>query len=554
MTLKKFERQNQMKMKPRIFSALLSAISLTFLITIVLPVQSYLGNSSEFGFGVVDLLKECIVLFMASTMVLGSVLFLSEKILGRFFHSAIIGLAICAYLETGFLAYGLGDLDGNVWLYTNVTRKIVDAAILFAVFLVFTVGYKWVRKYLHYVALVLVVMSCAAIVDTRTDAQEKFEQDIENGFCSKFDVARSLSFSPVRNIMVLVLDSVPASLAKEVIDENEDIKSKFPGFIAFDNNIAMHDVTRRGMPGLLTGEYYGSNGMSLVEYSKSLYGTNSFFYPYFKAHNIVHMLGGVFESGYTNRRKSFSDKTKVGDATTSVFFRRANSIPYLNLYETIKFRLSPYKVKSMVLYSIIRTINPGPLADADDSVVSNLAIAPIENEQTQALLMLHTRGIHLPILIGKNGQHLTEANDTREGAKDFTYYLLSLYGDLFNTLRIRGIYDKCMIVITTDHGSPLLRTEDLMGQPDAVLWVKPIANLDNAFEHSNIPTSHCKIAELVRCSQTDDLSGDKVKAILRQDTRLYRGKPNRLSPFEDYVYDADGNLVERKHNSSVSDT
>lgn len=111
-----------------------------------------------------------------------------------------------------------------------------------------------------------------------------------------------------------------------------------------------------------------------------------------------------------------------------------------------------------------------------------------------------------------------------------------------------------MIVTTTDHGGSLLCHDDIMGQPDAMLWVKPIGSVQHCFQNSRVPTSHCRIAELIKRAHKEDLSEEGIMGILRQEKRFYRGKPSRMSPFVEYWYDDAGNIIDKKENANVSDT
>ena len=111
-----------------------------------------------------------------------------------------------------------------------------------------------------------------------------------------------------------------------------------------------------------------------------------------------------------------------------------------------------------------------------------------------------------------------------------------------------------MIVTTTDHGGSLLCHDDIMGQPDAMLWVKPIGSVQHCFQNGRVPTSHCRIAELIKRAHKEDLSEEGIMGILRQEKRFYRGKPYRMSPFVEYWYDDAGNIIDKKENANVSDT
>ena len=121
---------------------------------------------------------------------------------------------------------------------------------------------------------------------------------------------------------------------------------------------------------------------------------------------------------------------------------------------------------------------------------------------------------------------------------------------MFDVMRKRGVYDNTFIIATTDHGCILMKTNNVMhGAESAMLWVKPTGE-KGEYRSSSIPTSHCRIANLVNVARAKDISYADIDAILETNRRLFRAKHGstwysmgKSIYYYDWIYDSDGKLL-----------
>ena len=537
--------------KPNKLAVFLAALTSSAFFTLIIPVQTYLANRNLFTFGWRELSIELAVVFVASLsciwVVIGAVSWLAGKLKASFvatlLMAVVFALTFCAYLETGILAQGLPPLDGDMSNLENAYQKVVDTIVLGCAFSAGVALTLMFSRYIAFFFLGLLVMSIASVFDVRVAETMKSACEMSDGFCDKYVVAKSTEFSKERNVLVFILDSTPATIAADVVSDNPELYGKFSGFTAYRNNITMHECTERGLPALMTGRYLEKDGAS-VDFSMSQFGSDSFLYSYFKSGVPIYFMGDLMQFGYTNRPKPQPAQRDVGDSCF-VILRKYGNLPSLSLYEVVKFRIAPYAMKEGVLRIAVFAGLKYKYVGKEEVLFPILE----QCEYADAPLVLgvyHTRGIHVPIYYDKDGKKFPDDVPQSQRLEGGAYLLFSQLGAFFDELKVRGVYDNSTIIVTTDHGIAVIdHPEGEMGQKSAMLWVKP-EGATYPFRVSEMPTSHSRISELVKALRTTSLSQSEMDAILHQEIRVFRGRPKKTFLFYDWVYDADGNLIEKK--------
>lgn len=531
-------------------SFLVIGFSAAIYFSFILPTQIFVANQELFDFPYGRLLIECLALFVIAAIVS----LLLVRFLNRYNNLGtvlFIAFFICVYLETGLLSMGLPPINGGALGYSNPWRKLLDAGVLLGVALVVLLARKLVAKYACWIALVFLLMTSAMIFDAKKVNCGSSAEFSGKEYCSHLDVIQSVKFSKRRNVLVLILDSFPANIAKRIMLEDPDLKDKYKGFIAFNNNIGMHSFTSKGIPALMTGKF--QNDLVAKEtVPETLYGTNSFLNAYVGAGYDVYYSHAFSFPAFTNRRESFVGDERAPKGNTRICLLRSSlSVPYINLFETMLFRIYPYALKSKVLAQVSRRMKRDPMIGAykrEAYVYGKLSKAQTADVTNSVFASFHTVGTHEPIVRGRKGLLLDNPDNTPTGVANLGTYLLEVVGSFLDSLRKKGIYDQSLIVLTTDHGSMLMRDgSGNHGAESALLWIKPFNSL-NAFENSEAPTSHCKVAGLMRASVNEDLTDKQIKAMLLTEERCFVATRNHahwwtLPIYYQWKYDADGNIV-----------
>ena len=262
--------------------------------------------------------------------------------------------------------------------------------------------------------------------------------------------------------------------------------------------------------------------------------------------------------GYTNRR--LGDFSKICDRLKtdgSVFFRNSTDIPYMTLFDIVKFRLTPYYYKYKILISAYSQATKTKSRVRTDvfreSVLYPILLkAPLSEENGTALSIFHTWGIHGPISMDRYGNQLTLPTQDIEAYHEYGVYVFSQLAKFFDGLKASGVYDNSFIVVCADHGVIYLRKGDGTkghGAESSVLMVK--RPKDRApLEFSALPTSNAKLCELVKALRTKDLERSEIDAILEMHNRKFIAKFGstffsfgRSIHFYEWTYDDDNNVT-----------
>ena len=482
---------------------------------VTLPLQTFLANAALYDFTLARAALEFAGIF--AVFALGA--FLLMEFPGRFLRGRVeaffTAATVCVYLESGILSLGLPELNGAVVPeLAEVKRGLFDAGVWAAVVVTFLVFTRALRPYLKWIVLATLVLSAASLLDVRPSAAADAGKD-GTGLVNQMTVVANVKYSPKRNLLVFVLDSMPGASAAALLERDGALAAEFPGFTVYPRNLGMHECTKRGVPGLVTGRHYDPAEMAEGDYPMTMYSPESFVTAAREKNWLVAFSPDLLPYGYTNlpveKRVERREKRRARDRFA--FLRQSKEVPFLSLFDTVAFRYSPFFFKGPILYSRIRHAVKGR-HDAEGfwgekTMYPELASRPVSGEAAPFLGFFHSWGVHPPW-----------AKSFEETA---TEKFRSL-GALFSALREKGVYDKAMIVVTSDHG--LDASEPPPGYPpsaSAFLMVKGEgASAPLAF--SQLQTSHARIAPLVKAALDRRLDADSITGILRDEHPLFRAE------------------------------
>ena len=465
------------------FANVAIAVSLAAFVCVVLPVQTYMANASLFVFTVGRLAFELVILFVATAAAVWLLLATVGRFLGGFLQAFLVAGILCAYLESGILSAGLPELNGGFLPALAVrSRAIFDLSVWAIVLVGFLATVRWTRAWLHWVALALLAIALSSFFDVRREQAPASAETAEGGLSSGFewqrDVIENFRYSPKRNVLVFILDSMPGTRSYDFVASDPVIAGKFAGFTAFTNNVGMADCTKFGLPGLMTGRYFEPGVTSLADYPMTIFGEESFIMPYVRRGAEVFFTNDLLPYGYANgpiaKRLPVKGKQKHGWAALLL---RSRDVPYLSLFDTVVFRLSPYCAKAPILYSKIRH---DPMMGRDESVFwyehvmfPTLGRAPLSESPT-TLGVFHSRGSHPPLLFDPDGKPYPHPKVDPGFADELVSTPLRHLSRLLDVLRERGLYDSSLIVVASDHGMHLVPcAPGHQPSESAILWVKP---------------------------------------------------------------------------------
>lgn len=537
------KRHHEERWRTLLPSALGVSLVLTVLMQVALPVQSWLANQSAYPFSAGNLALavawRAVWVFALSAAALGVL----GRCFGRWVLGATLAFAVCVYLESGILAEGLPELNGEWGFFQNNPRGLWDMAVWCAVFALTAVGHSFLKKWYGVVSFCLLVLVSASMLDTKRKDVADTSRFIVHEFCSIGEVARSVEYSPTKNVLVFIVDSLEREQAHAIMDDPEAgprLREQFRGFTEYTNTVGACDYSLPAVANLMTGKYpeYREGRMS-ASYYASVYSEESALKDYLDARYAIYVGTEALGYGFTNRKRSGFGAGKKAGAIWNI---PPEGEQDFSLAEICRFRWLPFAAK--VSYGKLRGLGRAERKSMlqEDVLYPILAQGTVRTAATSTFLLEHTDGVHIPILRGRNGESLPQENNTNEGVIALGIYVMGQLGELMDSLRQKDIYDSSLIVVLADHGHHGFHWESkekgLPGRAKPFLWIKCPASA-HEFRSDGTPTSHSRIAVLLREACCRNVSEEDCRQILRSENRLFRRDTG--SRWEDYHVDRVGN-------------
>ena len=320
------------------------------------------------------------------------------------------------------------------------------------------------------------------------------------------------------------------------------LREQFRGFTEYTNNIGTGDHSAVAVANLLTGNYPES-AKRIANYYDSIYSDASVLKEYLDLEYSVFFLE-IENKSFSNRQKAVGAEEK----RLPIMKRRAMTGLKWTLPDINFFRWMPFALKLRYLRLSELTL---PLAgdySREWELYPVLGESNVDVSGHGTFLFAHTEGVHLPVTLDRHGEQLACQSNNDAGCVEMGVYIMKQLGLLFDKYREKGIYDDSLILVLADHGQQdrLLHFSELSekflsGSARPFLWVKAPGNRSE-FVSDGTPTSHSKIAGLLRAASQRYFGDRSIRDFLRTEHRLYRKVYEDDGTKEDWVVDRAGEI------------
>ena len=442
------------------------SLFLSLTLAVCLPGQLFLANATEFPMAFGDVLPSLLALAVAGTTVVAVLLLAVPKGTVRQVGLATVFAIGCLAWVQSHLPWPYGIADGHVidwtahWSDALLDTTMWGAGILAAVW--------WRRGLTHGVAgasLILAAVQVSALSIQAAETPHRWIDDVT------FDDSGRFTFSPDRNVIILVLDTFQTDLFQELLDDDPALIERFPGFTYFRNAISGYPTTAAAIPLILSGRYY-DNTESFQRFVRTTYRTASL--P-----QALTVAG--FDVYYHNL---YFWPSLYADETIATHVRSKGVLRYdplardraMRLLAFGAFRYLPQPGKRLVEARIaglvaprqpaksepaapaLATLQPGPAPlsepplPGDGPFFQQMAHGAATTSARPAFKYFHLWGLHPPLT---HDEALTPLNApyTRDNALQQARGLLRLVDRFISTITKLQIYDRATIAILGDHGT-----------------------------------------------------------------------------------------------------
>ena len=521
------------------------AFALALLMQVALPLQSYLANRSAFPFTPGELGCAIAFRFVVALAVGGLALGLLTRCFGRWVLAPVLAFTACAYLEAGALSIGLPSLNGDWSFFNNPTRALWDGAVWLFVFgIVCGLHGVFLKKHYATASLCLTGLIAVSILDVKHSKKADTSHFIVQNFSACEDVIHNISYSTNRNVMVFIIDSLEREQAHTIMETPEvggNLREQFRGFSEYVDNVGALPFSMAAVANLLTG-LYPEKTTSMVDYFWSCYSSESALADFLETNHAVYMTTPALECAFSS--ESIKSNAQGMRHISPLHVKGGGAWSLLDLN---RWRWMPFATKATYAYLMeVQGVADGDFREW--KVFPILKEGNVVSAKNGVFLFIHTPGVHVPAVCDRNGTFVTPEDD-ESGSFEQGIYLLKLLGALMDSYREKGIYDNSLIVVLGDHGRHqwggyTLETNMLPFNGRPCLWMKPMGCRAD-FASSSIPSSHAKVAEVLKRSAHHDLTETEIQDILTTDQRIYHRIEWWGGVWNEWIVGKDGTTVFR---------
>ncbi len=471
-----------------------------FMLFLYEPLTMYLGNISDFWFGISTMFKMSFLLFLIVfiMMVIGfNIVFLINKKKDKKFYKTCTMIMFivffCSYIQGNYLVGNLPLLDGSEIIWSNykvdwlISLVLWIVAIGLVIFLVKKLTLNKMVKYVGFVGLAIFLMLSVSLSTSILTSKEGIEKDFIPLTTNK-DINK---YSSDKNFVILLLDCVNSTSFMNQLKKDANFKDMLNDFTYYPDMMSYHGYTDESIPLILTGKIY-RNDAPIVEWSTNAYKESYLF-------DLMEKNGYELDIYDTNLLYSDKSAKRINnlidyEKNEKLIYNSINKISFWKQeIKYILFRYLPSYLKrfssiSSMSYRIGLMVGKSYRLDNDffesqnEDVLSVLKKNKISIVDNRVFKFIHTNGAHEPYTTNKNFEPID--NPTYYDAIDSSLSLTKIYLEM---LKENNVYDNTVIIIMADHG---FRTEESHnGKQNPIFLVKGINETHKGMKTSNKPLS-----------------------------------------------------------------
>ena len=457
------------------------------------PLQIFLNNVSEFS----AVFAQLLLLFLLVSSGLIAVLYLAAcKLSSQIFLAAVTFLSVVAFIESRIF-FGLAGhqpFDGDMidWEPLSVLSNVELAAIL-ALALLFAVFRR--RQELFYsVSLFILLFHSFGFLHatiTRWDGIQQSARSVQGASAYFSDYFR---LSGERNVIHIVADQTQSAMVHDMLISDLDRYSKvLDGFTLFTHAVGRYPSTYPSIPFYMTGRA-PDPGRDMV---LSQPYTWEYVQTTLREHSIVNTLadnsfktfGFQFSADlYCYGMYTACTSGRIFDGLPVHSGRTANTAKTaVELLDVALFRVAPLAIRPNIYNDeqwFLRRL--AYKTRTYSGILDQFLEKMTTDNRPGSYNYFHHPGGHAPIQFDENCNYVGTQTNNWNNQRVQVFCTLQQVERLAKKLKQLDVYDKTMIIVNGDHGTPALPPSmpspvrehvlaRIMGSANALILVKPPA-------------------------------------------------------------------------------
>lgn len=444
-----------MKMKKRssLFIFIIATASLLSSIFIFVPADLYPKNSIEMDIGLGSFLIYSVSLASIIFILMLALAWPMKPVHRERLVSVVLGLNILVYLQSRFLVWGYGELDGGsipwkeMWFF-----GLIDTAVWIGLLFASIWYFKTFFKHALFLSISLFILQYVTIAYQSYENprmwHEKLPYDIPNDF---YDLSAEQT-----NVLFFVMDGFEHRAFEMALAQDPSLQQIFDGFRIFQEHVGTYKSTAPTIPLYMSGQIYRGEVPFLDYLTQDV-----------RKSNISKLLSNRGYSSATVTLGHFCpphypsclDIAHIVKAETddSWKFKLAKTIN-LSL-----FKLSPHFVRKIVhndhrwlFQNLEKQKNFGsPRLQESLSLLKRLKKYWTANNPKPVYRFIHVLLPHGPFVLNQNCEQILNKMPEKERYVQQSQCTIKLLGGMFEKLKELGAYDNSLIIVAADHGSRL---------------------------------------------------------------------------------------------------
>ncbi len=473
-------------------NVLRSSILLSGIILYYFPSIVYIDNAKFFDTSFPSISLVLFPLLVAATVLFWLPSLILKPEWKEKYAVLLSSIAFVGWFFGLFLVSDMGLLDGHKEpkSVSDLYRWLELAAAVAGLVLLIAAGWKWPKPHRNAALFLILLTAGLTTVALFTNKQNR---------SSKKPPETLLRASSQKNIFVILFDSFQSDIFEEIIKENPAVFAKLDGFTFFRQTITAAHSTYLSMPTIHSGSIYSNQ--PIQDYLKEGIQKKSFLVTLASKGYEASLINSVWPcpTGVTCGRFAH-----VVDDFWSPIIREVALLLDVSLYRFVPsfFRPQLYNRGEGTVQKLKIIAGWKSLAQFDIEFFQLLKSRLSPSTDRPVVRFLHSYITHVPVDVNAECGSVGNEPWNWGTAKGESRCAVKLFTKFLDDLKEKGLYDKSLIVLMSDHGAGLSNNLEppTLARARALLVIKPFEShgtlkiSNRLLQVGDIPTTICKLA------------------------------------------------------------